>query len=150
MTIQKGKAQAASKDNFMTSDERAFCQQIAAGEAPHSGRARALLALDAGSTQAQAAKEAGLSTGQVRYWLARFLEDRLGIFPDGFPSAPVAKMEDIAANKSKDKKVKKSKVKTKKGKKEDGKGKKSKKSKKDKKGKKSKKKSGKGKKKKHK
>jgi len=82
MTTFQEKEQASSSSDLLTSQEQAICKQIAKREAPHSQRASALLALNEGSMQAQAAGGVGLSTGQVKYWLARFRKQRLGIFPD--------------------------------------------------------------------
>lgn len=67
---------------FLSPQERAACQLLSTGKAPHSQRASALLALDQGVTQAQAAENTGLTLGQVRYWLGRFREVRLAIFPE--------------------------------------------------------------------
>lgn len=69
------------RNQLLTSGERATCQQIASGAAPHSQRATALLALDEGVTQAEAGQNAGLSRGQVQYWLNKFRQQRLAIFP---------------------------------------------------------------------
>jgi hypothetical protein len=125
-----------SEDNLLTSREQATCEQIAKGEAPHSLRALALLALNEGNTQTQAAEKAGLSTGQVKYWLSRFRKQGLAIFPDDMLDELVAEVEvekKVAVKDKpkgkKDKKGKKAKKKTKKAKK-DKKGKKGKKSKK--------------------
>ncbi len=69
------------RNQLLTSGERAACQQIASGAAPHSQRATALLALDEGVTQAEAGQNAGLPRGQVQYWLNKFRQQRLAIFP---------------------------------------------------------------------
>ena len=81
MTIQEEREQAASESTFLTPSEQAICKQISAGEAPHSQRASALLALNGGTTQAQAAEQGGLTPGQMKYWLTKFRKQRLGIFP---------------------------------------------------------------------
>jgi hypothetical protein len=70
-----------SKGNLLTPEERAFCKQVVLGEAPHRQRAQALLAIDAGFTQPEAAIKSGLTKGQVRYWLEKFRRIRLDIFP---------------------------------------------------------------------
>ncbi len=68
---------------LLTAEERTVCEQInTQGESPHNQRAQVLLAIDAGSSQAQAAEQSGLTIGQVRYCLRRFRELRLGIFPE--------------------------------------------------------------------
>lgn len=66
----------------LSSEERAIFSQIATGEPPYSQRAQALLAIDEGATQAEAASEAGLTKGQVRYWLTKFRRDRTDIIPE--------------------------------------------------------------------
>lgn len=70
------------ENQLLTQEERAACQEIATGGTPHSQRALALLALDEGATQIQAAEQAGLTKGQVRYWLSKFRQERLAIFPE--------------------------------------------------------------------
>lgn len=82
MTIHQENKQVASRSNLLTTQEQAICKQIATRTAPHSQRALALLALNEKSTQAQAAEQAGLTLGQVKYWVAKFRKQRLGIFPD--------------------------------------------------------------------
>ena len=62
--------------------ERAACEQAAAGTAPFSQRALALLALDEGATQKDAAQQSGQTLGQVRYWLRKFRKERMAIFPE--------------------------------------------------------------------
>lgn len=81
-TIQKENEQATLGSNLLTPQEEAICKQIAASQAPHSQRALALLALNEKSTPAQAAEQAGLSTRQVSYWIAKFGKQRLGVFPE--------------------------------------------------------------------
>jgi len=127
MTIHQENEQANSGSNLLTPQEQAICKQIAASEAPHSQRALALLALNERSTQAQAAEQAGLSTGQAKYWIAKFRKQRLDIFPDtlldeldveaevepaaGIEEEPesVTKKADSAEDKTKDTKAKKGK-----------------------------------------
>jgi transposase-like protein len=86
MMVNQENQGAASGNGLLTSQEQAICEQMTTREAPHSQRALALLALDGGATQAQAAEQAGLSPGQVKYWIARFRKQRLGIFPEAFLS----------------------------------------------------------------
>jgi hypothetical protein len=76
------------ENQLLTSEERAACEGFASGDPPHSQRAIALLALDNGATQAQAAGQAGLTKGQVRYWLDRFRQERLAIFPEESFASP--------------------------------------------------------------
>ena len=76
---------------LLTPQERQVCQQISTGEAPHSQRAQALLALDEGATQTQAGQQAGLTRNQVKYWLGKFLREGLDAFPEGvYVEAPAA------------------------------------------------------------
>jgi transposase-like protein len=72
----------ADRSNLLSPDERNACRRVAAGTAPHSQRALALMALDQGVTQSEAGELSGLSQGQVRYWRDRFREKRLSIFPE--------------------------------------------------------------------
>ena len=67
---------------LLSLEERVVFKQLAAREAPWSQRAQALLALDEGATQAEAGSQAGLTLGQVRYWLGRYREDGLSIVPE--------------------------------------------------------------------
>ncbi len=64
---------------------------LAQAEVPHSLRAQAILAVDAGSTMEQAALVANLKLTQVRFWLGRFRSSRLNIFPE-------AMIENISAS----------------------------------------------------
>lgn len=66
----------------MTAAERRQCETIAALNLPLvSQRARALLLIDSGSSQAEAASRTGLSGGQLRYAVTRFKNLRLAMFP---------------------------------------------------------------------
>ena len=71
-----------SDKTLLTSQEKAICEQVSISkQQPHDKRAHALLAINAGLTQVNAGKQAGLTAGQVRYWLQRFRLLRCGIFP---------------------------------------------------------------------
>ena len=61
--------------------EKLVLQQIATGETPHSQRAQSLLDIDAGVTHSTAAQVTGQTLGQVNYWLGKFREERMNIFP---------------------------------------------------------------------
>ena len=157
MTTQQGSKQASSKNNLLTAQEQAVCTQVANSPTTHSQRALALLALNEGNTQGQAATKTGLTTGQVKYWAAKFRKERLGIFPDALlgelntkadteivpdnvaVSKASAKEVKSAKTKSKGTKAEKEKKSKKKGKKSEMKTDKKKKGKKDKKDKKDKK-----------
>lgn len=67
---------------LLNAEERAVCIAIAAMEPPYSSRAEALLALDVGATQAEAGRQAGLTYGQVHYWLGKFRKQGLSVFPE--------------------------------------------------------------------
>ncbi len=67
---------------FITEKESSILEAIALGETPHSQRAQAILAADAGSNLDQAAGVAGLKVTQVRFWLGRFRNARLQVFPE--------------------------------------------------------------------
>ncbi|MEJ2057216.1 MAG: helix-turn-helix domain-containing protein, partial [Desulfofustis sp.] len=67
---------------FVSEEESSMLEKIAEGEAPFSQRAQAILAVDAGSNLEQAAAVAGLRVTQVRYWIGRFNNSRLNIFPE--------------------------------------------------------------------
>ncbi len=132
-------AKQSAAQNLLEPQERAGCQQIAVGDPPHSQRAQALLALDQGASQAEAARSSGLSAGQVRYWLGRFRQRRMEIFPadalEPGPTAAAASPAEAATPSEPAKKAdkapkKKSKKEDKKSKKKSKAGKKSKKKKK--------------------
>ena len=67
---------------LLTSQERDVCSLISEGDSINSQRAQALIAIDDGATHAQAGQRAGLSQGQVKYWLLKFRKMRLDIFPE--------------------------------------------------------------------
>jgi hypothetical protein len=81
MTDNQEPKKELSGSNLLTQSEQAICRHIAAGDPPNSQRALALLVVNAGSTQSAAAEQAGLSRGQVKYWLSRFRKHRLDVFP---------------------------------------------------------------------
>ena len=70
------------ENQLLNPEEQAVLSQIATSEPPHSQRAQALLAMNEGATQAEAGTQAGLTIGQVRYWLTKFRAKRTAIFPD--------------------------------------------------------------------
>lgn len=80
------------ESKLLTSQERAACQNISAGKSLYSQRAKALLALDGGATQAQAGQQVGLTRSQVKYWLGKFRREGLNAFPENVyvesPAAP--------------------------------------------------------------
>ncbi len=129
---------------ILTAVERATCEQVATGEAPHGQRALAILALADGARLAEAAAKSGLTENQVKLWRGRFRNGRLAIFPEELivtaetavpPTIPVTIETLPAIALAAEKKDKKEKKKNKDGskKKKDKKGKKKKKEKKGKK-----------------
>lgn len=85
--------------SLLTAQQRKLCQTQSNQPAPNGPRAKALLALDEGNTQQQAAEASGLSLGQVRYCLRRFRTVALDLFDPATPTAnkPAAKTVTAAA-----------------------------------------------------
>ena len=81
-TRTKNQETSQKETRLLSSEERATFSQIASKEPPHNSRAQALLAIDEGATQADAGQQAGLTKGQVRYWLGKFRKDGTAIFPE--------------------------------------------------------------------
>ena len=111
---------------FVTAEESLVLEALAQAKAPYSQRAQALLAVDAGSTMEQAARVANLKVTQVRYWIGRFRNGRLGVFPDWLIDEMEASVQAASPKPKKKKKTKKSKAKaagSKKGDKKTGKAK---------------------------
>lgn len=136
---------ATAKGKLLTQNDRELCEKIAElNIVLVSRRARALLMLDDGHTQAKSAQLSSLTVGQLRYLLILFKKKGTDLFPkelkETFSAEPaVADSNPVeAAAKEKTRKTKKKKTKKKK---KEGKKKKEKKSKK-KKSKKGKKKKG--------
>jgi hypothetical protein len=71
----------ATTGKLLNIQERAVCERLSDGAIPHNQWAQALLAIDEGASRAEAAQRAGLTDHQVRYWLAKFRKQGLGIFP---------------------------------------------------------------------
>lgn len=94
---------------FVNEEESSTLEKIALGEAPFSQRAQAILAVDAGSNLKQAALVAGLRVTQVRYWVNRFNNSRLDVFPE----AMIAKIKERQSLKTGAEKVTMEKEKTK-------------------------------------
>ncbi len=83
---------------LLTVDEHVALQTLA-GQADIDGkRAAALLAIDAGSTQAEAAEKNGLTKGQVQYILRKFRAERLLAFPEGLALLPPDAAQDSASD----------------------------------------------------
>ena len=77
-----GKTDVEQGGKLLSSQEREAFKMISTGNDLHGQRAIALLAIDDGATQKQAAERSGLTTGQVKYWLGKFRQVRMEIFPE--------------------------------------------------------------------
>ena len=75
-------AQTSQEERLLSEQERIAFKMISSGKDLHGQRAIALLAIDDGATQAEAARQAGLTRGQVKYWLGKFRQVRMQIFPE--------------------------------------------------------------------
>ncbi len=71
----------AAAPRLLTAEERAVVTRLAQQTDSSSRRARALLALDDGASEIDAAARAGFSTRRVKYWQRAFEQKRLAIFP---------------------------------------------------------------------
>lgn len=77
----------SEQDRLLTSAEREALAQWQQTDAGMDGqRAAALLAVDAGQSQAEAAETAGLTTGQLTYFLRKFREERMDAFSAAVPA----------------------------------------------------------------
>ena len=85
---------------FVTEAESLVLETLAQAEAPHSQRAQALLAVDAGSTIEQAAAVANLKVTQVRFWIGRFRNGRLTVFPESVIKEIESALKGAAKNES--------------------------------------------------
>jgi hypothetical protein len=127
MTNQKN--EAVPEGRLLSDQEREAFKMISTGKDLHGQRAIALLAVDEGATQEEAALRAGLTAGQVKYWLGKFRRVRMDIFPEqvlkteqldldqGAPVAGKPKKKQKAKKSQGKKKKPAKKSKTKKGKK---------------------------------
>ena len=109
----------AQEGKLLSSQEREAFRMISTGKDLHGQRALALLAVDEGATQEEAAQRAGLTAGQVKYWLGKFRRVRMDIFPEQVlkaeqlaPQKGASKQGGQAAKKPKKSKGKKRKKKT--------------------------------------
>jgi hypothetical protein len=93
------KNDAVPEGRLLSDQEREAFKMISTGNDLHGQRAIALLAIDDGATQAQAAQQSGLTAGQVKYWLGKFRQVRMEIFPE-----QVLEAEKVGSQKKKSKK----------------------------------------------
>lgn len=112
---------------LLTDAQKDICLELQKKSSKDSPRAAALLALNQGATQSQAAEKSGLSLGQVRYCVRRFRSVGMAMFelskPDG--DSGNGSVSDVVIvpekNNKKDKKDKKGKKKKSKNKSENDK-----------------------------
>lgn len=78
----------AGEGSLLRPEERAALAELAEKGEVEGQRAEALLLLDEGRAQAEAAEESGLTINQVRYVLAKFEEKRLLALPDALALLP--------------------------------------------------------------
>jgi Mg-chelatase subunit ChlI len=83
---------------LLSSQEREAFKMISTGNDLHGQRAIALLAIDEGTTQEQAGQRAGLTTGQVKYWLGKFRRVRMDIFPEQVLNADQMALDQEASD----------------------------------------------------
>jgi hypothetical protein len=81
-TKASNQASPKNENKLLSGEEQAILSHIASQESPYSPRAQALLAINEGVTQREAGQQAGLTDGQVRYWLIKFRKSRTAIFPE--------------------------------------------------------------------
>ena len=104
---------------LLTDAQKEVCLELRKKSSKNSPRAAALLALDQGATQSQAAEKSGLSLGQVRYCVRRFRSVGMAMFELSKPSGDSGNgsVSDVVIvpekNNKKDKKGKKKKSKNK-------------------------------------
>ncbi len=79
--------EAGAGGSLLPPAERPVHEAYSGGQDARARRAAALLALDEGLKQSEAAARAGLSTRRVRYWLTRYRADGIGIYGTPEPSA---------------------------------------------------------------
>lgn len=140
---KSGGNMATTKGKLLTQNDRELCEKIAElNIVLVSRRARALLMLDDGHTQAKSAQLSSLTVGQLRYLLILFRKKGTELFPielkETFSSEPAVVDNNPVENVTKEKKKKKKKSKKSSAKKKKPTKKEEKKKKKSKKGKKKK------------
>jgi hypothetical protein len=59
-----------------------LCKQLAVGKPPWSQRAKALLAINDGASEAVASELSQLRSTQVKFWLNKFNKEGIDIFPE--------------------------------------------------------------------
>lgn len=113
--VTEGISEEQVASMLLNREERMVIEQIATGKSPWNQRARALLAMDEGATDADAGAGSGLRPTQVNYWLRKFQQDGLNIFPKDITpeldivQADAASIEEPPLKEKKSKKSRKSK-----------------------------------------
>ncbi len=83
----------SANQSLLNDESRAALEQIALNRSGiDAQRAAALLAVDAGKSQAEAAVANGLTDGQVNYAVRKFREQGVAAFPDAPPAAPAPEL----------------------------------------------------------
>jgi CHAD domain-containing protein/transposase-like protein len=82
------------KARLLSPSERQTLMTVSQRTDRHARRAAALLALDNSDTQEEAAKLAGVTDRSVRYWLSRFRDTRLSLFPESVLTAATREQPD--------------------------------------------------------
>ncbi len=80
---------------LLNSQGEQVCTKLAAGKAPWSQRAQALLAINEGASETVASERSGLRPTQVKYWLNKYQKQGMAIFPE-----PLLQEMDKPANTS--------------------------------------------------
>ncbi len=93
MPDEKQKAKKTG-GNLLSAKEKDACRKVSSLKAGlASQRAKALLAIDEGSTLAKASVLTGLKHGQIHYLMATFRKKRLNMFPDDVLNDPQQQTE---------------------------------------------------------
>jgi len=103
----------SEKKTLLSTKEFEICTNLNSQGTLEGKRAKALLALNDGDTQAMAAKKSGLSYGQVKYLLTVFRKKGLALFPAiSFEKKETSKVKQVKSKKTKSKTKKKDKKKS--------------------------------------
>lgn len=86
----------ADSGTLIAAEVRPILEQLAAGQDIDARRAAALLAVDDGRTQAEAAAANDLTEGQVGYIVRKYREHGLAAFPDSALGAAMAPADETA------------------------------------------------------
>lgn len=93
--------QQPTSASLLTTKEKATCQRLAKLNIDLiSQRAEALLLLDQGHTQTEAAQQTGLTLGQLRYLCSRYRQKKMAIFPDSLLNQKVEEETEPSGKKT--------------------------------------------------